>query len=156
MRAMNWKALLPVVLLFAGALLVGHFLDQRQEDTGEFEQLAPLWCEPQAGPCLYPYGPGGEIRFTLEPQEKIQPMETLTATVGYTGGEILAKGLVLTGLNMDMGQNRFAFRKSGDEFTAGLVIPVCTLTRMEWQALVELTIDGQHLAIPFRFAVERR
>ena len=155
LRAMNWKALLIVILLFAGALLAGRFLGQQQEEVGEFDVLAPLWCEPQAGPCIYRYAPGGRISFTLEPQESIKPMEPLTATIGYSDGEMSASTLLLTGLNMEMGQNRFSFHKEGDAYSARIMIPVCTLDRMEWRALVHLTIQGRRLAVPFHFAVER-
>ncbi len=154
LRAMNWKALLLVILLFAGALLVGRFLGEQQEAIGEHDVLAPLWCEPQAGPCIYAYGPG-RIRFSLEPQERIKPMEPLTATIDYSEGEMSATTLLLTGLNMEMGQNRFAFHREGDVYTARVMIPVCTLDRMEWSALVKLTIEGRRLAVPFHFAVER-
>lgn len=154
MRAMNWKSLSLVVLLFAGALLVGRFLGQQQE-TVDFEVLAPVWCEPQAGPCIYPYAQGGEISLSLQPSDRIRPMEPLTATLGYSGGEMSASSLLLTGLNMDMGQNRFTFHEKGREFTASIMIPVCTLSRMEWRALVKMTIQGRQVAVPFHFAVER-
>jgi hypothetical protein len=155
LRAMNWKVLLLVILLFVGALFVGRFLGQQQEKAGEYELLAPLWCEPQAGPCSYNYPPGGKIRFSLEPQERIQPMEPLTATVEYSDGQMSASSLLLTGLNMGMGQNRFAFHQEGDAYTARILIPVCTLERMEWRALVRMTIQGRRLAVPFHFAVDR-
>lgn len=154
-RAMNWKALLLVILLFAGALLVGRFLGQQQEVDGEYDTLAPLWCEPQAGPCVYRYPPGGSIRLSLEPKERIRPMEPLTATIDFPDGEMSASSLLLTGLNMEMGQNRFAFHREGDAYSARIMIPVCTLDRMEWSALVKLTIRGQRVAVPFHFAVER-
>lgn len=156
LRAMNWKALLLIILLFAGALLAGRFLGQQQEPAGEFELLAPLWCEPRSGPCVYPMAGKGEIHFALEPRDSIQPMEPLTATLSYSGGEMMANALILTGINMEMGHNQFNFRKTADGYTAMLIIPVCTLARMEWQALVQLTIEGGQLAIPFRFAVERQ
>jgi len=155
LRAMNWKALLLVILLFAGALLVGRFLGQQQEVDGEYDTLAPLWCEPQAGPCVYRYPPGGSIRLSLEPKERIKPMEPLTATIDFSDGEMSASSLLLTGLNMEMGQNRFAFHQEGDAYSARIMIPVCTLDRMEWSALVKLTIRGQRVAVPFHFAVER-
>lgn len=82
-------------------------------------------------------------------------MEPLTATIDYSDGEMSATSLVLTGLNMEMGQNRFAFQREGDVYTARVMIPVCTLDRMEWSALVNLTIEGRRVAVPFHFAVER-
>jgi hypothetical protein len=156
LRAMNWKALLLVILLFAGALLVGRFLGQQQEgEAGEFDVLAPLWCDPRADSCIYDYAPGGEIRFSLQPQERIKPMEPLKAIIEYPEGEMSASSLLLTGLNMQMGQNRFTFHKDGDAYSARIMIPVCTLDRMEWQALVRMTIRGRRVAVPFHFAVER-
>jgi hypothetical protein len=156
LRAMNWKAMILIILLFAGALLAGRFLGQQQEQAGEFELLAPLRCEPRTGPCVYSLPGEGEIHFSLEPRDSIQPMEPLTATLSYSGEEMMADALVLTGINMEMGHNQFNFRKTDDGYTAMVMIPVCTLSRMEWQALVRLTIEGERLAVPFRFAVERQ
>ena len=83
-------------------------------------------------------------------------MEPLTLTVSYNGGELVAEAVTLTGLNMEMGFNRFRFMQTGDRWTAKAIIPVCTLSRMEWEALVEARIDGSRQAIPFHFVVERK
>ena len=151
---MNWKTLIVVVLLFAAALLAGRFLDLQQTDVID-ERVAPLWCTPEAGPCTYPLEDQGELVLLLEPRDKIQPMEPLTARLESGNEDMRAMAITLSGLNMDMGHNRFSFRQSGAGFEAAVIIPVCTLARMEWEALVELEIDGRRLAVPFRFAVER-
>ena len=83
-------------------------------------------------------------------------MEPLTARLEYSAGGMHATAVTLTGLNMEMGHNRFLFRESGSGYDATLIIPVCTLARMEWEALVEVEIRDRRLAIPFRFAVERQ
>ena len=143
---MNWKTLIVVVLLFAAALLAGRFLDLQQTDVID-ERVAPLWCTPEAGPCTYPLEDQGELVLLLEPRDKIQPMEPLTARLESGNEDMRAMAITLSGLNMDMGHNRFSFRQSGAGFEAAVIIPVCTLARMEWEALVELEIDGRRVEV---------
>jgi hypothetical protein len=152
---MNWKILPVIIVLFVVALLAGRFLGQQQGED-EHERLAPLWCAPESGDCVYALAGQGEIRFSLEPRERIRPMEPLTARLEYSAEEMHATAMTLTGLNMEMGHNRFLFRESGSGYDASVIIPVCTLARMEWEALAEVEIQGRRLAVPFRFAVERK
>lgn len=151
---MNWKTLLLIAALFAGALVAGRFLGGKSSDS-QYTQLPPVQCVPQAGPCIYVIEGKGELTLSIEPKENIQPMQPLTATVSYSGDSMLAEAVTLTGLNMEMGFNRFRFVGSSGDYSANIIIPVCTLSRMEWEALVEAEIDGDRLALPIHFSVER-
>ena len=152
---MNWKILPLTVALFVLALLAGRFLGEQQGE-GERERLAPVSCTPQSGDCVYALAGQGELRLSLEPRSGIRPMEPLTARLEYSAEGMRATAMTLTGLNMEMGHNRFPFRASGSGFEASVIIPVCTLERMEWEALVDVEIQGRRLSVPFRFAVERK
>jgi hypothetical protein len=151
---MNWKSLIVIIVLFLGALIAGRFLSMPPAESS-YETLTPLWCQPALGPCRYPVDNLSEIEFTLDPRANIQPMEPLKARVRFSNPSGRAMAMTLTGLNMEMGYNRFRFQPVQNQYEADIIIPVCTLVKMEWQALVEIEIDDRNIAVPFNFVVER-
>ena len=58
--------------------------------------------------------------------------------------------------DMNMGFNRPRLAPAGaDTFAGEAIIPVCTLTRMDWEALVLLPVADGLRGAPFRFSTYR-
>ena len=147
------KQVLVVILLFAGAVIAGRFLSGPSEI--EVVKMMPVACEPSVGPCLYPIEEVGKVEFSLHPRENIKPMQPLQAEVRLPAGW-KAESVTMTGVNMNMGVNRFEFSPSGGgNFTAQLMLPACIADFMEWQAALRLNDGNKSWQVPFRFKIFR-
>ena len=156
---MNWKILLIIVVLFVGALLAGRFLAPTGMQSGSLQLPATTveatWCEPAAGACLTTLPDGTKVEMAIEPRDQIKPMRPLVATVTLPDGWV-ARALEATGLNMDMGINRFTFGPTADgKANSDFLLPICVLTKMEWQLTLSISDGSQVMKVPFNFVVER-
>ena len=147
------KQLVIIVVLFVGAVLTGRFLSG-PGDKGVIKMMYTN-CEPSVGPCFYPIQDAGKIEFSLYPREQIRPMQPLQAEVRLPQGWS-AESVTMTGINMNMGINRFDFSPSGGgNFTAEVLLPACIADFMEWQAALTLSDGDKTYQVPFRFKVFR-
>lgn len=56
---------------------------------------------------------------------------------------------------MDMGINRYRLQRQEDGRWAGnVILPVCTVSRTDWYAVVEFSVDGKPLQAVFPFHTE--
>ncbi len=108
-------------------------------------------CDLRRGPCTSPLPGGGALTFEITPHDipLVRPLELNVETQGLnaTGAEV-----DFSGVDMYMGFNRSRLEaRSENRFSGSGTLPVCTRTRMEWEARVLLdTADGP-LTVPFRF-----
>ena len=115
---------------------------------------APRWT-PNAifagAPVRPPLPGGGSLTFEITPHDipLVRPLELNVGTQGLnaTGAEV-----DFSGVDMYMGFNRSKLEaRAENRFSGSAMLPVCTRTRMEWEARVLLdTADGP-LTVPFRF-----
>ena len=111
-------------------------------------------CDLRDGPCRHARG-GGVITFAVEPRTipLMQPLRLEVTTEGMGADEVLVE---IRGLNMDMGLNRTRLQRAADGRWRGeTILPICSQTRMHWEAAVRLT-GRERLEIPFPFITERR
>lgn len=123
----------------------------------ELAAVAPVDpnCDLRAGPCVGKFPDGTEISFSIEPKTipLVKPLQ-LKATVRGVSAQSAEVDFI--GLNMEMGFNRSKLRADGDgSFSGSGVLPVCVLTRMEWEARVMVRTERGTIAAPFRFDTVR-
>jgi hypothetical protein len=151
------KQLALIVVLFAAALLAGRFLTDAS-GPGDAPlpsvTLEPIVCEPSLAACLAELPDGSQARMQILPMDAILPMKPLQAEV-TTSGKWQATTLEATGVNMNMGFNRFNFQRSGQHADqADFILPICTLKRMQWQFLLTISDENRLIHIPFIIDIE--
>ncbi|OOZ39425.1 hypothetical protein [Solemya elarraichensis gill symbiont] len=151
------KQLILIVVLFAAALLAGRFLTD-SSTPGDAARpsvtLEPIVCEPSLAACLAELPDGSQVRMQILPMDAILPMKPLQAEV-TSSGKWHATTLEATGINMNMGFNRFNFQPSGQHADrADFILPICTLKRMHWQFLLTISDENSLIHIPFHIDIE--
>ncbi|GAB6040761.1 hypothetical protein [Endothiovibrio diazotrophicus] len=117
---------------------------------------APLdpGCNLNHGPCTSSLPGGGRVTFAIAPTP-IQPMRQLTLSAVLEGRAVEAVEADFQGVEMNMGFNRTALQGTAGRFEGGILLPVCVLDAMEWEArLLMRTADGL-IDAPFRFVASR-
>lgn len=154
---MPGRAQAIVTSLALVALAGGAFLFARHWQAGETEyrRLNPqAGCALEEGACTQPVA-GGSVRLAIDPPE-VPIMQTLDLRVEVEGLGPRAVAVEIHGLNMDMGLNRTPLQPAGDGVWLGqTILPICTLRRMDWEALVRL--DGSEaVEVAYLFSTWRR
>lgn len=108
-------------------------------------------CDLRRGPCTSALPGGGSLTFEITPHD-IPLVRPLELNVGTQGLNATDAEVDFSGVDMYMGFNRAKLEaRAENRFSGSATLPVCTRTRMEWEARVLLdTADGP-LTVPFRF-----
>lgn len=148
--------------VFAGVFLsslgvaVGYFLFSAPAslpDVGVFHLQEP--CNLRVSPCVARDSIGRSIQFQLSPQT-LPLMQALTAEVSLQGiEEVQSARVVVEGVNMFMGFQHTELSPQGQTLTGQLVLPVCSMERMEWTATVELASTTGTSRAVFPFVTQR-
>ncbi|OOZ43541.1 hypothetical protein [Solemya velum gill symbiont] len=151
------KQIALIIVLFAAALLAGRFLTDTPapgDAALPSVTLEPIACEPSLQACMAELPDGSQVQMQILPKDAIKPMKPLQAEVTATG-KWHATTLEATGINMNMGFNRFNF-KPGDEQVdhADFMLPICTLKRMQWEFLLTISDENSLIHIPFHIEIE--
>jgi hypothetical protein len=119
--------LLGLVLLAVAAYFAARHW---QADQVSYARVEPLdACDLRTGPCRQPVDGGLTER---------------------------AVQVEIRGLNMAMGLNRTPLtRMPGGGWQGETILPICSQTRMRWEAAVRLDTAGQGFEIPFPFQTFR-
>lgn len=146
---------MAAVVLLAGlgglAFMGARYLQALPSSYQRLE--GPTDCDLRDGPCVQPVH-SGRLSLSIAPAE-IPLMETLVLEVGTHGLPADAVMVEIRGLNMDMGLNRTALHRTGDQVWRGeTILPVCSQRRMDWEAAVQVDA-GQRFEVPFLFATTR-
>lgn len=143
--ALTLMALIATALWFAPAL------------RPDVSIRAPLTaCDLAANPCEAELPGGARIRLAVTPRP-IPVMERIRLAVDLQGVAAERVEVDFSGVDMNMGFNRFVLLGQGDgPYVGEGVLPVCTRNRMEWEATVLVETDGKLIAAPFRFETVRR
>jgi hypothetical protein len=111
-------------------------------------------CDLQAGPCTARLTDGRGVVLTLSPRPVVA-LEAMHVHVRLAGLQASRVVINFTGVNMEMGFNRFVLKPDGAAYAGEAILPVCTRSRMEWRAEVLVQDADGVLAFPFRFATVR-
>jgi len=109
-------------------------------------------CDLNTGACTAQLPAGGTI--TLEVAPRPVPVVTpLDIRVQLQDIAPLAVEVDFSGVDMDMGFNRFALEpdEERNRYQGRGTLPVCVRDRMLWEATVLVTTRGGVVAAPFRF-----
>jgi len=145
---------LPLVIIL-GALIAGFSLQQMQQGDTD---IHVIWqskdipaCQPEKTRCIQTT-PFGNVSFQIA-ADPVPLMEATRASVATSGMDSLSASIMITGVNMNMGQTRFTLHTAGKTvFEGQIILPVCSQQQMHWQAEVQInTPDGQ-IRVPFSFS----
>ncbi len=152
--------LLPTLGLFvaiAAAFAVSLWGD-RLTDSEPAAVVAPLSsCDLNQGPCRSALADGRAVTLALAPTPLL-PMQPLQARVTLEGLDTVNRAtLRFTGLDMDMGINRFPLTAGAlpHQLSGEAMLPICSRSTMLWEAVVELAVGDARIQFPFRFATRR-
>ena len=108
-------------------------------------------CDLRQGPCTSQLPSGGSIGFGIEPRS-IPLLKRLRLQVRTAGVNALSVQVDFSGVDMNMGYNRFALSREADGlFTGEAVLPVCVRQWMRWKATVMVSTPAGIVAAPFLF-----
>ncbi len=109
-------------------------------------------CDLHQAPCVASDTQGRRLRFSINPTS-IPLMEEMTVQVDTSGlTDINNLRLTVEGVNMFMGYQYAELKSTGaTQFQGKLILPVCTLERMEWLATLDVFTPAAKLQakIPF-------
>lgn len=114
-------------------------------------------CDLRRSACASALGDGRLLRLSIEPSG-IPLMQPLRVSVELGDPQPAALTLDIVGLNMEMGLNRTRLtRDSKGVWRGETLLPVCSRSRMEWEARVRLRDPGAAFewVVPFRFHTQR-
>ena len=146
------------ILLLSGfvAIAAVAFLGARywQSVQAQYTRIAPLaGCDLRTGPCRVALA-GGSLTFAIVPQD-IPLMQPLRLIVSTEGLGVRRAVVEVRGRDMNMGLNRSVLEPTADGRWEGeTILPVCSQTRMEWEAAVRLDA-GERYEVPFVFDTTR-
>lgn len=153
-------------LIGAGAFLLAvigkHFLLESAAPPVDTEALPQQQltlqepCDLRQAPCIASDASGRSIRFSIAPNT-IPLMKDLLVTVETTGmTNIQTARVTVEGVNMYMGFQYANLQPAGSDKLAGkLVLPVCSMEKMQWKANLEISTDTVRLLAVFPFATMR-
>jgi len=107
-------------------------------------------CDLQVGPCTASLPDGRSASLALLPLPVVA-LKPITVHLKLSGIQAQRVVVDFTGVNMDMGFNRFPLKRAGVGYAGKAILPVCTRSRMEWKAEVLVQTEHGLLAFPFRF-----
>lgn len=153
---MNKALWLIIPLLFLLAWLAGRwFLPEALQVPVEQNTLAAVWCEPQLTECVVELPNAGKLVLQIEPKDAILPMRPLRAELIVPEGWA-PEAMTISGLNMDMGINRFAFSQlQPGRWKSDFLLPLCALSRMEWELRLTLRHAETVWQLPVRFVTQQ-
>lgn len=107
------------------------------------EQVQPILCaNPVAGCPFVHHDAPARIGFSSTPET----MKPFVITLSHPALRQVSASFQMAG--MDMGFNRYDLKRGPDgNWTASIVLPVCTASRADWVA--ELKLDGQFYSLSF-------
>ena len=135
-----WVFIAGFVVALVAAL--GYFLIKSvPEDVSVVHHHLTLQqpCDLHLAPCVAADNAGRSVRFQFTPAD-IPLMKELTVQVDIDGiPAYQAAQVIVEGTNMFMGYQRAELRTDiASSLTGTLVLPVCTLEKMAWQATLDI------------------
>jgi len=108
-------------------------------------------CDLRKGSCTSDLPGGGKISFSMTPNS-IPILRPLKLRVNIEGVEASQVEVDFVGIGMDMGYNRAKLdAQDKSNFEGKAILPVCTQSKMDWEARVLLQTDHGLIMAPFPF-----
>jgi len=161
----NNKLWLFVALLsFAILLTLAYKFKDLLTPAVNMQESVDANCDLRKGACTTVLSTGGKVSFFIDPID-IPLLKPLKLSVVLEGVDASNVEVDFVGIGMEMGYNRSVLTRESNangsvkKFTGKAILPVCSLTKMNWEARVLLhpengssvgADNGVHL-IPFRF-----
>ena len=150
-RARGALALLVLALIAGAAFFGGRYWQSAGQAPTRVE--AVVGCDLRAGPCQQSVA-GGRVKLSITPAQipLMKPLRLVLSTE-----DIAVTGVVveIRGLNMEMGLNRTRLERTGaSDWSGETILPICSQRGMEWEAAVQLEMEGR-FEVPFRFQTTR-
>ncbi len=141
-------------LVFLLAVVGKHFLLNQPTSLATLALQTP--CNLRQAPCVASDTAGHSIRFSISPTS-IPLMQELTLKAETSGwGKVHSARLTVAGVNMFMGYQYADLTAGADGVLQGkLVLPVCTLETMQWQATLLAQTDTGQVSAAFPFETAR-
>lgn len=91
------------------------------------------------------------VSLGMEPD--VRPLKPFRVHVVIEGGEVGADSVVadFQMQDMEMGINRYRLQRQSDSWQATVTLPVCSVSRMDWMATIEFTLNGRPFKAVFPF-----
>lgn len=147
------RYLLIMLSVFALTIAGKLWLDSGKDTVLPIVELSlQLPCDLHQAPCIASDAQGRSLRVSINPNS-IPLMEELLVQVETSGlPEVRSLRLTVEGVNMFMGyQYADLHAISPGRFQGKLILPVCTLEKMQWLAMLEALTPSLKVAakIPF-------
>jgi len=130
---------IPLLVIAAlAALAIWGALQQSRPQTAQ-----PIVCaDPVAGCTFVHKGMPANLRFSAQP-EALQPFVLSLVSPNLRTASV---SFQMSGMNM--GFNRYDLKPGADgRWAANITLPVCTVSRVDW--IAELNLDGQLYTLTF-------
>jgi hypothetical protein len=112
-------------------------------------------CDLRSGPCSITVDGQTEVSLGIEPHE-IPLLKPLQVHVEIHGVEAQQVDVDFSGVDMNMGFNRFKLAPEGEGvYTGTAILPVCVRDAMEWEAKVLIKTPRGLMAVAYRFITVR-
>ena len=134
-----------VILIFTLVLL-----GCTSEDSGVVELGTSVGCDAAKRTCKVAEE-GLVVTLSLGPD--VQALKPFPLLLEIEGKEVVT-GSVIADFQMqgmDMGINRYKLQHVAEKWEASITLPVCTASRMDWNAQIEFTADGVRYRAHFPF-----
>lgn len=148
------------IFIFALAVLGKTFLLTQLPATNPSQAAVALAlqqpCDLRQAPCTASDAAGHAIRFSISPPT-IPLMQELAVSAETAGWEAVHSArLTVEGVNMFMGYQYADLSADSTAVLRGkLVLPVCTLEAMQWQATLLVQTDAGQASAIFPFETSR-
>ena len=139
------------ILLIAVVAILGYaqFFQQNQEII-ERAAFNPE-CRLNKFPCEIKLENGGRVQLDISPQpvEVLKPLDVWVELNQIEVNRIVGQ---FNGVGMNMGINRYVFKKEFDgSYHATVTLPICVRNRMEWEAEIFLETERGIIVAPYKF-----
>lgn len=142
---------LTVLLLIVAAAKYRHM-----DGIAELKLEPKVDCDLHRMACTDTKAGVGEVTLEISPRP-IQVITPLELQVRTTMPGVKSVAVEFTGVDMDMGFNRFVLEKlSPQQYAGKAMLPVCVRSRMTWQAVVLLDTGERIVAAPYQFDTTAR
>lgn len=149
MRNLLW--IVVIALVFVLSWYVGGMLQQQDEKA--IQPMTHLPCQPVGSVCEAGFS---DATLQIEFISPVVVMLPFTARVN-TKANISEMYLQFRMKNMDMGEQRYRLLNKGNGlWESGIVLPVCSLARSDWIAVLEVEYQKIWWRGEFEFTVAKQ
>lgn len=120
------------------------------EESAVVELGSSVDCDAAERPCTI-VQEGLEVTLSLGPE--VQALKPFPLLLDINGRDVTAGSVVadFQMQGMDMGKNRYKLQHSAGQWQGSITLPVCTASRMDWDAQIEFASGGVRYRARFPF-----